>query len=88
MRYTLSDMLPIGISCWLMLSILLNRSGSLLVNFITVGVMREKRNHGGMEKEVHMQKKMSVVLTLIVFIIILMMFGGYLFLPLLLEEKV
>lgn len=37
MRSTLSEMLPSGNSCWLILSILLKRSGSLLVNFFTIG---------------------------------------------------
>lgn len=39
---TLSEMLPRGNSCWLMLSILLRRSGSLLVSFLTVGEMRKR----------------------------------------------
>lgn len=43
---TLSEMLPSGNSCRLMLSILLRRSGSLLVSFFTVG---ETRKHSESE---------------------------------------
>jgi hypothetical protein len=34
-------MFPRGSNCWLILSILIKRSGNFLVNFFTVGKMRE-----------------------------------------------
>lgn len=43
MRSTLSEMLPSGNSCWLILSILLKTSGSLLVNFLTVGEITKQK---------------------------------------------